>query len=134
MLAPVKRERWWGWLVIYVTCSVLAGFAHELVDALGNGRAVGAYGVAGIALGLGWYRLYPRTLVERLRLVSVSVGAISLAALAFGGDVADTGTSVMILPGVLAGLVIAETRWPVAEWQDQRQTPLSSEETTGRLR
>jgi len=129
----MKRERWWAWIVVYAVASVLAGFSEQLIDLLGTARAGGLYGVAGIALGWAWYRIYPRTLVERLRLVSIAVGAISVAALAFGGESAGTDVSVMILPGVLAGLVMAETRWP-EEWRRQKRTALTSRETMRELR
>jgi hypothetical protein len=130
----VARARWWAWLAIYAVASVLAAFSEQVVDILGEARAVGFYGVAGTALGWTWYRLFPRPLAERMGLVSVTIGAVSGAALVFGAEWADPDVSVMILPGVLAGLVITETQSPGATWRRQKRTALTSRETMRELR
>lgn len=112
--------RWWAWLAIYAVASALAGFSDWLVDAVGEGHAAGIYGLIGIALGWAWFRLYPRPLVERLRLISILIIAASLLVACVGGELADADASVMIPLGVLAGLVLSETRrLDAASWRPE---------------
>ena len=60
-------------------------FAEQLVDLVGEARAAGIFGLAGIALGWSWYWLYPRPLLDRMRLAGVAVLAGSSLSLVFGG-------------------------------------------------
>ena len=130
----MQRERWWAWLVPWLLGSLVGGFSGWLVDAVGDARAAGLYGLVGIGLGWSWYRLHPRPLVDRLRLTTVAVVVGSGLAVVFGGEFTRPGVTVTTWLGVLAGLVIAETPPAGGSWRRQRQTALTSRETMRDLR
>ena len=111
----MTRERWACW-VPWLVGSVIGLFAEQLVDVVGEARAAGIYGLAGIALGWTWYWLYPRPLLDRMRLAGVAVLAGSTFAIVFGGEVSHPTVRSMIGVGVFAGLVLAEARSADARW------------------
>jgi len=98
--------------VPWVVGNAIGLFAEQLVDLTGESRAAGLYGLAGIAIGWCWYALYPRPLVDRLRVVGIIVAVASLFALVLGGQMSHPTVRSMIGVGVLGGLILAETRWP----------------------
>jgi hypothetical protein len=109
-------------------------FAEDLIDLVGESRTAGLFGLTGVALGLCWYRLYPRPLIERIQMVGVAVMVGSSVALLFGGDISHPTVRSMIGVGVLAGLILAETWRPGQEWAQQRRTQLTSPDTMRELR
>ncbi|HEX2894239.1 MAG TPA: hypothetical protein VHO29_09590 [Marmoricola sp.] len=133
MRMRVERERW-ACVVPWTAGTVLGWFAVGLAHHIGEARTAGLFGLAGVALGLCWYRLYPRPLLERIELVGIAVLAASLLSLVFGGTVSHPTVRSMIGVGVLAGLILAESWRPGEEWARQRRTSLTSSATMRELR
>jgi hypothetical protein len=129
----MTRERW-ACLVPWVLGTAVGWFAEDLIDLVGEARTAGLFGLSGVALGLCWYGLYPRPLIERIRLAGIAVLAGSSLALLFGGEVSHPTVRSMIGLGVLAGLILAETWRPGQDWSHQRRTALTSRETMRELR
>jgi hypothetical protein len=111
----VKREKW-GWVLVWIVGNVIGGFSERLVDLWGEARTAGLYGLAGIVLGCCWYLLYPRSLIDRMRLAGIVIVAGSTFALVFGGDVSHPTVRSMIGVGVFGGLVLSE------HWRPQQNT------------
>jgi hypothetical protein len=128
----------YGWLLVWVLLGVASGFSDALVDAIGPWVTALVFVQVGLALGLLWYRLYPRPFGERMRaigrLVAIffAMGMAILAVVALfglitvlaGGDWSDVGVTVdgfawpdpakAAYLGVVAGLFLAGRRDPNA--------------------
>jgi hypothetical protein len=130
----MKRESW-VWLVPWLGGGAAGWFEVPLVDLVGDARAFGIYAFVGVVLGWAWYRLYPRQLAARL-LGLVMLGLVLALFVVVGGDADGNALSPndAIGLGVLAGLVLTETRRSGGEWAHQRRTRMSSRETMRELR
>ena len=111
----MRREHC-AWLLPCVGGGLVSGFEKSWASGLGESRATAAFFFAGIALGWAWYRLYPRSLAERLAGLMILVSLLTLVAFWLGPAVIEVdweqlGPADVIPMGVVAGLVLTE-RWP----------------------
>ncbi len=110
-----------AWLLPAAGTSVLASIEPSLTQTMGEGPSAGIVGVVGIVIGWFWYRMYPRTLSDRLfGLACVLVVALVLAFMP-GTEVSGGGPAMFVYLGVLAGLVFNE------QWSTNRRTASSRE-------
>jgi hypothetical protein len=131
----VRQWRAWAFLVPWVGYGVLEVLDDRLVDAVGAHRAGGLMIAAGSALGVAWYRLHPRPLAARSRLLAMLVVAAALLLLVGGTievHVDRTGRDAWI--GIAAGLALAEASVARESWSRQRRTALTTRRTLRSLR
>ena len=108
---------------------VAAQFEGPVRDLLGDGRATASYFYLGMVLGWLWYRLYPRTLAERLAALALLMSILFLIPL--GGGSVEGGLvspSDVIGFGAVAGLVLTE------RWKAEARTAFTSRQTMRELR
>lgn len=106
----MKDRTWGAWLAIAVAIAAVA-FADQIADVVGEVRAYSVYGALGIALGLVWFARDPQPLAERLRLPALLLPFGLALGLLPGTEVErHFSAPAMGAVGILAGLVLAETR------------------------
>ncbi|MFL6062171.1 MAG: hypothetical protein ACJ72E_13130 [Marmoricola sp.] len=88
--------------------------------------------VAGLALGVFWYRVSPRPLAHRLFPFACLL-AVGLAFASFDFQAEKLGPNLVGL-GLVMGLVFAEVRADSRPWGHQKRTALTSRRTSAELR
>jgi peptidoglycan/LPS O-acetylase OafA/YrhL len=129
---PLPRARW-AWLVPLAGLSAVGWTDHWLADQTDPIRAFGIFGLVGIALGWGWYRLSPRTFAARMLTFAQLFVLVAVFAIVGGGDhlASELTPSVGALLGVLAGLAMTEQRRDGGALADQRLPRATALQTAG---
>jgi hypothetical protein len=129
-------EKWWvprAGLIVYLA-AVIVGVVlrHLRDDGVPAGARMAVSVVAGLALGVFWYRAHPRPLAQRLfPLACLAIVWMAFAAFDFQAE--NLGPN-LVGVGILAGLVFAEVYADRRPWGHQKRTALTSKRTMADLR